>query len=95
MSKIPMIKPKNIADYEFKRSEYERVPNLPFRSIIVASSTGDKTALIPNLILAAYRNSLARQLTLSPGVQNDPTFTEVKKYVREELHVDDEKTDSC
>ena len=27
----------------------------------------------------------------SPSVHNDPTFTEVKKYIRDELHVDDEK----
>ena len=64
---------------------------LPFRSIIVASSTGGKTVLVQNLILNVYRNSFARIFIFSPSVHNDPTFTEVKKYIRDELHVDDEK----
>ena len=33
----------------------------------------------------------ARIFIFSPSVHNDPTFTEVKKYIRDELHVDDEK----
>ena len=60
MSEVPIIKPINITDYEFKQSKYEHVPKLPFRSIIVASSTGGKTVLIQNLILNVYRNSFAR-----------------------------------
>ena len=67
------------------------MPKLPFRSIIVASSTGGKTVLIQNLILNVYRNSFARIFIFSPSVHNDPTFTEVKKYIRDGLHVDDEK----
>ena len=91
MTDVPIIKPINITDYEFKQSKYEHVPKLPFRSIIVASSTGGKTVLIQNLILNVYRNSFARIFILSPSVHNDPAFTEVKKYIRDELHVDDEK----
>ena len=91
MSDVPIVKPINITEYEFKQSKYEHVPTLPFRSIIVASSTGGKTVLIQNLILNVYRNSFARILIFSPRVQNDPTFTEVKRYIRDELHVDDEK----
>ena len=91
MSDVPIIKPINITEYEFKQSKYEHVPKLPFRSIIVASSTGGKTVLIQNLILNVYRNSFARIYIFSPSVHNDPTFTEVKKYIRDELHVDDEK----
>ena len=91
MSDVPIIKPINITEYEFKQSKYEHVPKLPFRSIIVASSTGGKTVLVQNLILNVYRNSFARIFIFSPSVHNDPTFTEVKKYIRDELHVDDEK----
>ena len=91
MTNVPIIKPINITEYEFKRSKHEHVPNLPFRSIIVASSTGGKTVLAQNLILKVYRNSFARIFLFSPSVHNDPTFTEVKKYIRDELHVDDEK----
>ena len=91
MTDVPKIKPINITEYEFKQSKYEHVPKLPFRSIIVASSTGGKTVLVQNLILNAYRHSFARIFIFSPSVHNDPTFTEVKKYIRDELHVDDEK----
>ena len=50
----------NITDYEFKQSKYEHVPKLPFRSIVVASSTGGRTVLIQNLILNVYRGCFAR-----------------------------------
>ena len=91
MTDVPRIKPINITEYEFKQSKYEHVLKLPFRSIIVASPTGGKTVLVQNLILNVYRNSFARIFIFSPSVHNDPTFTEVKKYIRDELHVDDEK----
>ena len=91
MSEVPIIKPINITDYEFKQSKYEHVPKLPFRSIIVASSTGGKTVLIQNLILNVYKNCFSRTFIFSPSVHNDPTFVEVKKYQREEMKVDDTK----
>ena len=90
MTDVPIIKPINITEYEFKQPQYEHVPKLPFKSIIVASLTGGKTVLVQNLILNVYRNSFARIFIFSPSVHNDPTFT-VKKYIRDELHVDDEK----
>ena len=88
MTDVPIIKPTTITEYEFKQSKYERVPKLPFRSVIVASSTGGKTVLIQNLILNVYRNSFARIFIFSPSVHNNPTFTEVKKYIRDDL-IDD------
>ena len=92
MTDVPIIKPIDITGYEFNQSKYEHVPNLSFRSIIVASSTGGKTVLCQNLILSVYRNSFARIFIFSPSVHNDPILTEVKtKYIRDELHVDDEK----
>ena len=91
MPEVPIIKPINITDYEFKQSKYEHVPKLPFRSIIVASSTGGKTVLIQYLILNVYKNCFSRIFIISPSVQNDPTFVEVKKYQREEMKVDDTK----
>ena len=95
MTDVPIIKPINITEYEFKQSKYEHVLKLPFRSIIVASSTGGKKVLVQNLILNVYRNSFARIFIFSPSVHNDPTFTEVKKYIRDELQVDDEKEQIC
>ena len=91
MTDVPIIKPIHITEYEFKQSKNEHVPKLPFRSIIVASSTGGKTVLLQNLILDVYRNSFARTFIFSPSVHNDPTFTEVKQYIKDELHADDEK----
>ena len=90
MPEVPIIKLINITDYEFKQSKYEHVPKLPFRSIIVASSTGGKTVLIQNLILNVYKNCFSRICIFSPSVHNDPTFLEVKKYQREETKVSDE-----
>ena len=64
---------------------------LPFRSIVVASSTGGKTVLIQNLILNVFRDCFARIFIFSPSVHNDPTFVEVKKYQKDNMKVDDEK----
>ena len=91
MSGVPIIKPINITDFDFNQSKYEHVPKLPFRSIVVASSTGGKTVLIQNLILNVYRDCFARIFIFSPSVHNDPTFVEVKKYQKDNMKVDDEK----
>ena len=91
MPDVPIVKPINITDYEFTQSKYEHVPKLPFRSIIVASSTGGKTVLIQKLILNVYKNCFSRIFISSPSVHNGPTFVEVKKYQREEMKVDDTK----
>ena len=88
---IPIVKPRNITEYEYKQSKYGHVPRIPFRSIIVASSTGGKTVLIQNLILDVYRDCFSRIFIFSPSVNTDPTFVEVKKYVRENMKVDDKK----
>ena len=57
---IPIVKPIHIPEYEYKQSKHDMVPKLPFRSIIVASSTGGKTVLIQNLLLNIYRGSFER-----------------------------------
>lgn len=88
---IPYVKPGNITEYEFKQSKYDHVPRMPVRSIIVASSTGGKTVLIQNLILDVYRNCFSRIFIFSPSVHTDPTFVEVKKYVKDDMKVDDTK----
>ena len=93
MSHVPIIKPRNITEYEYKQSKYPHVPKIPFRSIIVASSTGGKTVLIQNLILDVYRDCFSRIFIFSPSVHTDPTFVEVKKYIRNGLKVDDTKED--
>ena len=93
MSNIPIVKPINIPEYEYKQSKYEMVPKLPFRSIIVASSTGGKTVLIQNLLLNIYRGSFERVYIFSPSIHADPAFYEVKKYQKDVMKVDDTKED--
>ena len=83
---VPIIQPRNITEYEYKQS-------IPFRSIIVASSTGGKTVLIQNWILDVYRDCFSRIFIFSPSVHTDPTFVEVKKYIRTQMKVDDKKED--
>ena len=79
MSDIPYIKPINIPEYKYKQSKYEMTPKLPFRSIVVASSTGGKTVLIQNLLLNIYRGSFERVYIFSPSIHSDPALYEVKK----------------
>ena len=93
MTDIPIVKPINIPEYEYKQSKYEMVPKLPFRSIIVASSTGGKTVLIQNLLLNIYRGSFERVYIFSPSIHADPAFYEVKKYQKDVMKVDDTKED--
>ena len=90
---IPIVKPINIPEYKYKQSKYDMVPRVPFRSIIVASSTGGKSVLIQNLLLNVYRGSFERCYIFSPSIHTDPTFYEVKKYQREVMKVDDTKED--
>ena len=90
-SRIPIIEPINITNYEFNQSKYEHVPKLPFRSIIVASSTGGKTVLIQNLILNVYRGAFASIFIFSPSVHSDSTFNKVKTYIRNDMKVDETK----
>ena len=90
-NQIPIVKPINIPEYKYKQSKYDMVPRLPFRSIIVASSTGGKTVLIQNLLLNIYRGSFERLYIFSPSIHSDPAFYEVKKYQKEVMKVDDTK----
>ena len=91
MLDVPIVKPITITDYEFNQSKYEHVPKLPFRSIVVASSTDGKTVLIQSLILNVYRDCFVRIFIFSPSVHNDLTLVEVKKHHKDNMKVDDEK----
>ena len=63
---------------------------LPFRSIIVASSDG-KTVPYSKFSIECLYKLFCNSMMFSSSVHNDPTFTEVRKHIRDELHVDDEK----
>ena len=83
MSDVPIIKPINITDYDFKQSKYEHVPKLPFRSIVVASSTGGKTVLIQNLILNVYRDCFAQKDNMKVDDEKEKLYYDT--YQPEEL----------
>ena len=88
---IPIVKPIDIPEYKYKSSKYDMMPSLPFRGILVASSTGGKTVLIQNLILNIYKGSFERIFIFSPSVHVDDTWNSVKKHISENMNVDTEK----
>ena len=88
---IPIVKPIDIPEYKYKNSKYDMMPSLPFRGILVASSTGGKTVLIQNLILNIYKGSFERIFIFSPSVHVDDTWNSVKKHISENMNVDTEK----
>ena len=88
---IPIVKPIDIPEYKYKNSKYDMMPSLPFRGILVASSTGGKTVLIQNLILNIYKGSFERIFIFSPSVHVDDTWNSVRKHISENMNVDTEK----
>ena len=60
MEDIPTVEPIDIPQYKYKNNKHETLPKLPARIFAVASSTGDKSVLIQNLILKIYRGSFER-----------------------------------
>ena len=91
MSNIPLVKPINIKEYEFKQSKYEVAPKLSFSMIITGPSGSGKGILLQSLILDIYRDVFARVYVWSPSVSIDPNWTPVKRYIQTELKVDTEK----
>ena len=91
MSNVPIVKPINVKDNEFKQSEYEVAPRLPFPMIITGPSGCGKGVLLQSLILDIYRDVFARVYVWSPSVSIDPNWTPVKRYIETELKVNTEK----
>ena len=46
---MPKVEPIDIPEYKYKNSKFDMMPKLPARMLCVASSTGGKTVLIPEL----------------------------------------------
>ena len=88
---IPIVKPINVKEYEFKQSKYEVAPKLPFPMIITGPSGSGKGILLQSLILDIYRDVFARVYVWSPSVSIDPNWIPVKRYIQTELKVDTEK----
>ena len=91
MSNIPIVKPINVKEYDFKQSKYEVAPKLPVSMIITGPSGSGKGILLQSLILDIYRDVFARVYVWSPSVSIDPNWSPVKRYIQTELKVDTEK----
>ena len=88
---IPIVKPVNEIKYEFKQSKYSNVPKVPFRALIFGPSGSGKSVLLVSLILDIYRDVFSRVFVFSPSVNHDSIWLPVKKYVKEELNVSEER----
>ena len=60
MSDIPIVKPINVKEYDFKQSKYEVAPKLPFSQIITGPSGSGKGILLQSMILDIYRDVFER-----------------------------------
>ena len=90
---VPKIEPINVKQYEVKQSKYSMVPKIPFRSIILGPSGSGKTILLQNMILDIYRGCFSRIYIFSPSIIVDDVWTPVKKYIKDEMKVEDDEKD--
>ena len=91
MSDIPIVKPVNVKEYDFKQSKYEVAPKLPFSQIITGPSRSGKGILLQSMIVDIYRGVFERIYIWSPSISVDSNWTPVKRYIQDELKVDLEK----
>ena len=93
MSDIPIVKPVDVKEYDFKQSKYEVAPKLPFSQIITGPSGSGKGILLQSMILDIYiyRGVFERIYIWSPSISVDSNWTPVNKYIQDELKVNLEK----
>ena len=91
MSDIPIVKPVNVKEYDFKQSKYEVAPRLPFSQIITGPSGSGKGILLQSMILDIYRGVFERIYIWSPSISVDSNWTPVNRYIQDNLKVDLEK----
>ena len=91
MTNIPIVKPVNVKEYDFKQSKYDVAPRLPFSQIITGPSGSGKGILLQPMILDIYRDVFVRIYVWSPSISVDANWTPVKTYIQNDLKVDLEK----
>ena len=91
MSNIPIVKPVNVKEHDFKQSKYEVAPKLHFSQIITGPSGSGKGILLQSMILDIYRGVFERIHIWSPSISVHSNWTPVQKYIQDELKVDLEK----
>ena len=82
---MPDVKPIDEINYDFKQSKHEVAPKL------TGPSGSGKTVLLINMILDIYKNCFERIYIWSPSINVDSVWLPVKKYIQEEMKVDNEK----
>ena len=90
MSK-PDIKPISVKQYDVKQSEYEQVPKLPCRSILLGSSNSGKGILLQNLILDVYRDCFERIYLFSPSIFVDQTNKAITDYLDSKIQLSEDE----
>ena len=75
---IPIVKPINVKEYEFKQSKYDIAPRLPFSHIITGPSGSGKGILLQSMILDIYRDVFERMYVWSPSLSVDSNWSPVK-----------------
>ena len=73
---IPIVKPINVKEYEFKQSKYDIAPRLPFSQITTGPSGSGKGILLQPMI---YRDVFERIYVWSPSISVDSNWLPVKK----------------
>lgn len=97
---MAQVRPAKTDSYEFAQSRYAQLPEIPFRAIVAAPSGAGKTVLLQSMVLELYRTTsgkspFSRIYVWSPSVHVDPAWIPVKKFIREELGVDEDREQFC
>jgi len=77
--------------YEFKGSQYDHLPKVPLRGLVLGPSGSGKGVFLCDLICRLYRGCFERVYVWSPSVDLDHQWDAVKKYSSEVLGVDQSK----
>ena len=80
--------------YVSKQPRSDVLPSLPCRGIVLGPSGSGKTVVLVDLVLRHYRGLFERIYVFSPSVHLDSTWLPVKRYVEEELQVDQKEEPS-
>jgi hypothetical protein len=92
---VPDVRPHKIKEFTCKQSRFEHVPKLPMRALCFGPSGSGKSILLQNFCIDIYRSCFERIFIFSPSINLDHVWRPVKKYIREELGVDEAKEPFC
>jgi hypothetical protein len=81
------VKVPNVPKYHCKQSDFEGVPKLPARAIVVMPGGGGKTVLLVNLLTRGWRGCFERIYVVSPTIHLDRSWDVVKAYQRDVMKV--------